>query len=127
LVFERNILRRIFGPTKERDGTWRIKTNYELNKLTGNKTRINYIKSERLGWLGHVHRMPDERMVKKVYEWKPMAIRSLGRPQTRWENDVKNDLNTMKIYNWKDSIQDRHKWKRIVENPKTVNSQTKNS
>jgi hypothetical protein len=26
--------------------------------------------------------MPDERMVKKVYEWKPMAIRSLGRPQT---------------------------------------------
>jgi hypothetical protein len=43
--------------------------------------------------------MPDERMVKKVYERKPMAIRSLGRPQTRWENDVKNDLNTMKIYN----------------------------
>jgi hypothetical protein len=25
--------------------------------------------------------MPDERMVKKVYEWKPMAIRSLGRPK----------------------------------------------
>ena len=40
------------------------------------------------------------------YEWKPMAIRSLGRPQTRWENDVKNDLNAMKIYNWKDCIQD---------------------
>jgi hypothetical protein len=37
-------------------------------------------------------------MVKKVYEWKPMAIGSLGRPQSRWENDVKNDLNTMKIY-----------------------------
>jgi hypothetical protein len=51
-------------------------------------------------------------MVKKVYEWKPMAIRSLGRPQTRWENDVKNDLNIMKIYNWKDCIQDRHKWKK---------------
>jgi hypothetical protein len=53
--------------------------------------------------------MPDERMVKKVYEWKPMAIRSLGRPQTGWENDVKNYLNTTKIYNWKDCIQDRHK------------------
>ena len=52
------------------------------NKFIGNKTIINYIKSQRLGWLGHVHRMPDERMVKKVYEWKPMAIRSLGRPQT---------------------------------------------
>jgi hypothetical protein len=118
LVFERKILRRIFGPTKERDGTWRIKTNDDLNKLIGNKTKINYIKSQRLGWLGHVHRMPDERMVKKVYEWKPMAIRSLGRPQTRWENDVKNDLNIMKIYNWKDCIQDRHKWKKSLSRPK---------
>jgi hypothetical protein len=48
--------------------------------------------------------MPDERMVKKVYEWKSLAIRSLGKPQNRWENDVKNDLNIMKIYNWKDCI-----------------------
>jgi hypothetical protein len=45
--------------------TWRIKTNNNLNKLIGNKTIINHIKSQRLGWLGHVHRMPDERMVKK--------------------------------------------------------------
>jgi hypothetical protein len=112
MVFERKILRRIFGPTKERDCTWRIKTNDKLNKLIGNKTLINYIKSQRLGSLGHVQRMPEERMVKKVYEWKPMAIRSLGRLQTRRENDVKNDLNIMKIYNWKDCIQDRHKWKK---------------
>jgi hypothetical protein len=26
MLFERNILRKTFGPTKERDGTWRIKT-----------------------------------------------------------------------------------------------------
>jgi hypothetical protein len=58
--FERKILRRIFGPTKERDSTWRIQTNDELKKLIGNKTIINDIKSQRLGWLGHVHRMPDE-------------------------------------------------------------------
>jgi hypothetical protein len=44
---------------------WRIKPNDELNKLIENKTIINYIKSQRLGWLGHVHRMPDKRMVKK--------------------------------------------------------------
>ena len=36
--------------------------------------------------------MPDDRMVKKVYEWKPMSTRSLGRPKNRWEDDVKNDL-----------------------------------
>jgi hypothetical protein len=33
MVFERKVLRKIFGPTKQRDGTWRIKTNDELDKL----------------------------------------------------------------------------------------------
>jgi hypothetical protein len=33
LVFERKILRGIFGPAKELNGTWGIKTNSELNKL----------------------------------------------------------------------------------------------
>ena len=32
MVFDRKVLRNIFGPTKERDGTWRIKTNDELGK-----------------------------------------------------------------------------------------------
>jgi hypothetical protein len=27
MVFERKVLRKFFGPTKERDDTWRIKTN----------------------------------------------------------------------------------------------------
>ena len=30
LVFERKILRRIFGPTQKVDGEWRLKTNEEL-------------------------------------------------------------------------------------------------
>ena len=37
-VFERKVLRRIYGPTKESDGTWWIKSNDELNRLIGNKT-----------------------------------------------------------------------------------------
>jgi hypothetical protein len=42
VIFERKVLRRIFGPTKERDGTWRIKTNDELEELTF-KNRASYI------------------------------------------------------------------------------------
>jgi hypothetical protein len=33
MVFERKVLRKIFRPTKESDGTWRIKTNDEVDKL----------------------------------------------------------------------------------------------
>jgi hypothetical protein len=29
--------------------------------------------------------MSEERMVKKVYKWKPMLTRPLGRPKNRWE------------------------------------------
>ena len=47
-VFEKKVLRKIFGPTKERDGTWRIKTNDELDKLIRHKNTINYIKAQRL-------------------------------------------------------------------------------
>jgi hypothetical protein len=65
MVFERKVLRKIFGPTKERNGTWRIKTNHELDKLIRHKNRINYIKAQRLSWFGHLHRMAEERMVKK--------------------------------------------------------------
>jgi len=65
MVFERKVLRRIFGPTKERDGTWRIKTNDELDELIRHKNIRNHIKAQRLSWFGHLHRMREERMVKK--------------------------------------------------------------
>ena len=65
MVFERKVIRKIFGPTKGRDGTWRIKTNDELDKLIKHKNIINYIKAQRLIWFDHLHRMPEERMVKK--------------------------------------------------------------
>jgi len=31
---------------------------------------INYIKAQRLRWFGHVHQMTNDRVVKKLYEWK---------------------------------------------------------
>ena len=65
MVFERKVLKRIFGRTTERDGTWRIKTNYKLDELIRHKNIINHIKAQRLSWFGHLHRMPEERMVKK--------------------------------------------------------------
>ena len=45
MVFEMKVLRKIFGPTKERDRTWRIKTNDELDELIRYEDIINYIKA----------------------------------------------------------------------------------
>jgi hypothetical protein len=60
MLFERKVLRKIFGPTKERDVTWRIKTNDELDKLIKHKNIINYIKAQRLSWFGHLNRMSED-------------------------------------------------------------------
>ena len=117
MVLERKVLRKIFGPTKERDGTWRMKTNDELD--TRHKNIINYNKAQRLSWFGHLHRMPEERMLKKVYKLKPMIRRPLGRPKNRWEDDIRNDMKKLKIKNWTSCIQDRNNWKLYVEKAKT--------
>jgi hypothetical protein len=120
LVFERKILRGISGPTKELNGTWKIKTNSELNKLIKNQTIIDFIKAQRLSWLGHIHRMDSDRMVKKIYEWKPTS-RPQGGPKLRWEHDIRNGLKGMEVNNWRICIRDRNRWKSIVDKAKTFN------
>jgi hypothetical protein len=49
LVFEKKILRRIFGPTKENQ-IWRVKTNEAVDKLIKLKNIINHIKVTKLVW-----------------------------------------------------------------------------
>jgi hypothetical protein len=49
---------------------------------------IRYIKAQRIRRIGHIVRMDKERTVKIVTEWRPIAVRRIGRPRTRWENDV---------------------------------------
>jgi hypothetical protein len=115
------VLRKIFGPTKERGGTWRIKTNLELDKLIKHENIINYIKAQSLSWFGHLHRMSEERMFKKAYKWKPMLTRPLGRPKNRWEDDIRNDMKKLKIKNWTRCIQDRNNWQLYFEKAKTFN------
>jgi ABC-type proline/glycine betaine transport system ATPase subunit len=87
-VFERKILRKIFGSTKEDNGIWRIKTNKELDKLMKHRNKINYVKCQRLSWFRHINIMPETSIVKRIHKWKPLTGRPVGRPESRWEDDV---------------------------------------
>ena len=80
---------------------------------------IRFITAQRLKWLGHLERMPDEREVTRIYKWKTLASRPKGRPKNRWEDDVRMDLQKMKIMNWKKSVLERNTWRTIVERTKT--------
>jgi len=64
--------------------------------------------------------MPETSTVKRIHNWKPFTGRRAGRPKSRWEDDVRNDLKEMKLVNWAEQVQDRSKWKDIVEKAKTI-------
>jgi hypothetical protein len=56
-VFENRVLRRIFGPKREEDGSWRKLHNHELHSLYFSPYIVRVIKSRRLRWAGHVARV----------------------------------------------------------------------
>jgi hypothetical protein len=60
-----------------------------------------------------------EREVTRIYKCKPFASRPIGRPKNRWEDDVRKDLQTMKIKNCNNRVLNRDIWKTIVERTKT--------
>jgi len=76
------------------------------NNAPTRKDARRHIKSKRLSWLGHVERMPNERVAKTIHKWKPYATRPKGRPRLRWEDDARNDPRKMGVKNWKQSARE---------------------
>jgi len=49
-----------------------------------------------------------------------MSKRPNGRPKTRWEDDVLEDIKSINVNNWKKAAQNRDSWKKVVEQARTV-------
>jgi hypothetical protein len=90
-------LRRIFGPKREEDGSWRKLHNDELHSLYSSPNIARVIKSRRMRWAGHVACMGKERGVYRVLVGRTECKRPLGRPRRRWEDNIKMDLRKIEI------------------------------
>jgi hypothetical protein len=64
--------------------------------------------------------MTEDNNVQKIKRWKPMSKRPVGRPKTRREDDVLEDIKSMNIRNWKRVAQSRDSWKKAVEQARTL-------
>jgi hypothetical protein len=117
-IFDRKILKKIFGPVQNKDGSWRIGMNFELNELTENADIVRFIKS-RIAWLGHVMRMDDKRTPKRILQWKPIGMTTRGRPRKRWIAGIEEDLQIMEVRWWRKQCEERAEWKKITEKAKT--------
>jgi len=120
MIFERKVMRKIFGPMRSEDGYWMIKTNQEINDILKGQNIIGFIKKQRLNWLGHVERMGEDNNVRKIKRWKSVSKRPIERPKTRWEDDVLEDIRSMNVRNWKKVAQDRDSWKKTVEHARSL-------
>ena len=118
-VFERKILRKIYGPFCDR-GEWRIRLNQELYDIYDDIDVVKRIKIQRLRWLGHVARMDSSNPVRKVFESEPDGgCRRQGHPKAqRWAKQVDENLRTLGIRNWR---QARDVWRRKLAEAKTCN------
>jgi hypothetical protein len=70
-VFENSVLRRIFGPKTDEDGSWRKLRNDELYGLYSSPNIVRVIKSRRMRWAGHVARMGEGRGVYRILVGRP--------------------------------------------------------
>jgi hypothetical protein len=62
---------------------------------------------KRLKWYGHVMRMADEKIPKKMLEMKLRGRRPRGRPRTRWMDQVKREMEKRGKKEW----EDRDRWR----------------
>jgi hypothetical protein len=83
LIFERKMFR-IYGPKYE-NREWKSRTNRELGEMNGGENIVKWIKGQRISWLGHLERMEEGRMSKKIFTQELEGTRRRGRPRTRWK------------------------------------------
>jgi hypothetical protein len=66
-VFQKRVLRRIFGPKRDEvTGEWRKLHNRELHNLHSSPDIIREIKSRRMRWAGHMARIGEGRNVYRI-------------------------------------------------------------
>jgi hypothetical protein len=82
-VFENKVLRKIYGPKREEDGSWRKLHNDELHSLYSSPNIVRVIKSRVMRWAGHAARMGEGRDVYKILVGRPEGKRPLRRPRRR--------------------------------------------
>ncbi|XP_055382154.1 uncharacterized protein LOC129612525 [Condylostylus longicornis] len=81
-IFERKILRKIFGAIRLENGEYRRRNKNEINDLIKNEDIIRFSKSQRLRWTGHVARMNENLPQYRILQSRPTFNRNRGRPRT---------------------------------------------
>jgi hypothetical protein len=107
-VFEKRVLRRIFGLKRDEvTGEWRKLHNEELNDLYSLPSIVRIMKV-RMRWEGHV--MREKRNAYRLLVGKPEGRRPLGKPRRRCMDLVEVGWGDV---DWFGLAQDRNRWRAL--------------
>jgi len=67
-------------------------TNKDIYASINKPSKIEKIRLNRLHWFGHVQRMEENRIPRRVLLYMNLGTTSLrGRPRNRWQDEVRED------------------------------------
>jgi hypothetical protein len=95
-----------------------LKISQAVPQLNKGENIVKWIKGQRISWLGHLERMEEYRMPKKIFTQELEGTRRRGRPRKGWKEEVDRDLQVLRVRRWKKMVTDRKKWKDIVQQAK---------
>ena len=115
-IFERKVYRRILGPVYDNEEeNWRILTNEGVYANIKKKPTVTEtIRLYRLRWFGHVQRMEENRIPKRVLYMNLETTRPRCRPRNRWLDEVREDGRMVGGEDWQEKVYDREEWKRLL-------------
>jgi hypothetical protein len=61
-----------------------------------------------------------KRLKEQLHKWKPEGKRKIGRPRTRWMNDVEADIRKMGFRGWRKKEEGRSEWRKLVKEAKAL-------
>jgi hypothetical protein len=109
------VYRRILGPVYDSEKqNWRILTNKEIYASVKKPIIIETIRLNRLHWFGHVQRMEDNRIPKRVLYMNLGTTRLRGRPRNRWQDEVREDGRIVGGEVWEEKVRNREEWKKLL-------------
>ena len=92
-------------------------SNVRVREMCGNKKSVVERAEEGvLKWFGHMERMSEERLTKKIYVSEVEGTRRRGRPNWRWKDGVKGILSGrgLSMQEGERSARNRVKWNDVV-------------
>jgi hypothetical protein len=79
---------------------------------------VKLIKGQWISWLGHLERMEEGRVPKKIFTQELAGARRKGRPRKGWKEEVERDLQVLGVRRWRELVTDRKNWKDFVRQAK---------